>query len=76
MPSLEKVALKKGLHHPHRDVRGVHRVLTGLDHDSIGMREVSPMGGLLSEVERMRALWAEVMRRDQLEPADRAEIVV
>jgi hypothetical protein len=56
MPSLEKVALKEGLLRPYRDARGVHRVLTGLDHDSMGMREVSLMGGLLSEFERMRAL--------------------
>ena len=36
------------------DVPGLHRVLTGLDRDSIEMREVSPMGGLLSQDERMR----------------------
>jgi transcriptional regulator with XRE-family HTH domain len=35
------------------DVPGLRRVLTGLDRDSIEMREVSPMGGLLSEDERM-----------------------
>jgi hypothetical protein len=34
------------------DVPGLHRVLTGLDRDSIEMREVSPMGGLLSPEER------------------------
>lgn len=39
-----------------RDVPGLHRVLTGLDRDSIEMREVSPMGGLLSNAERIRAL--------------------
>lgn len=39
-----------------RDVPGVHRVLTGLDRDSIEMREVSPMGGLLPEEERTQAL--------------------
>lgn len=38
------------------DVRGLHRVLTGLDRDSIEMREVSPMGGLLSETERLESL--------------------
>ena len=38
------------------DLGGLHRVLTGLDRDSIEMREVSPMGGLLSERERMEAL--------------------
>jgi hypothetical protein len=30
------------------DVFGLHRVLTGLDRGSIEMREVSPMGVLLS----------------------------
>lgn len=30
------------------DVRGLHRVLTGLDRESIEMREVSPLSGLLS----------------------------
>jgi transcriptional regulator with XRE-family HTH domain len=38
------------------DVPGLHRVLTGLDRDSIEMREVSPMGGLLSQDERMDVL--------------------
>jgi transcriptional regulator with XRE-family HTH domain len=38
------------------DVLGLHRVLTGLDRDSIEMREVSPMGGLLSQDERSGAL--------------------
>ncbi len=41
-----------------RDVLGLHRVLTGLDRESIEMREVSPMGGLLSDEER-----SEVLRR-------------
>jgi transcriptional regulator with XRE-family HTH domain len=40
------------------DVPGVHRVLTGLGRDSIEMREVSPMGGLLPEEERMQVLQA------------------
>jgi transcriptional regulator with XRE-family HTH domain len=40
------------------DVLGLHRVLTGLDRDSIEMREVSPMGGLLSPAERSRVLAA------------------
>ena len=40
----------------HGDVPGLHRVLTGLDRDSIEMREVSPMGGLLSDAERIRTL--------------------
>lgn len=38
------------------DVGGLHRVLTGLDRDSIEMREVSPMAGLLSETERLGLL--------------------
>jgi hypothetical protein len=36
----------------------LRRVLTGLDRESIEMREVSPLGGLLSSEER-----AEVLRR-------------
>jgi hypothetical protein len=40
----------------HGDVLGLHRVLTGLDRDSIEMREVSPMAGLLAERERQAAL--------------------
>ena len=36
------------------DVLGLHRVLTGLDRDSIEMREVSPMGGLLPQDEAPR----------------------
>jgi transcriptional regulator with XRE-family HTH domain len=39
-----------------RDVLALHRVLTGLDRDDIEMREVSPMAGLLSEDDRLRAL--------------------
>lgn len=38
------------------DVVGLHRVLTGLDRDSIEMREVTPMSGLLSERERLEVL--------------------
>ncbi|WP_245671714.1 helix-turn-helix domain-containing protein [Nocardia amamiensis] len=38
------------------DVPGLHRVLTGLDRDSIEMREVSPMGGLLPQDERADVL--------------------
>jgi predicted XRE-type DNA-binding protein len=34
------------------DLGGLHRVLTGLDRDSIEMREVSPFGGLLASDER------------------------
>ena len=39
-----------------RDVPGLHRILTGLDRESIEMREVSPMGGLLSNEERSDVL--------------------
>jgi plasmid maintenance system antidote protein VapI len=38
------------------DVAGLHRVLTGLDRDSIEMREVTPMSGLLSGEERTKVL--------------------
>jgi transcriptional regulator with XRE-family HTH domain len=38
------------------DVPGLHRILTGLDRDSIEMREVSPLGGLLSQDERSQIL--------------------
>jgi transcriptional regulator with XRE-family HTH domain len=38
------------------DVLGLHRVLTGLDRAAIEMREVSPLGGLLSEDERTEVL--------------------
>jgi len=38
------------------DVLGLKRVLTGLDRESIEMREVSPMGGLLSQEERREVL--------------------
>ncbi len=39
-----------------RDLSGLRRVLTGLDRDSIEMREVSPMGGLLPEEERLEVM--------------------
>ncbi|GIG21963.1 hypothetical protein Cch01nite_26870 [Cellulomonas chitinilytica] len=42
-----------------RDVLGMKRVMTGLDRDSIEMREVSPMGGLLPQGDRLKIL-AEV----------------
>lgn len=38
------------------DLAGLHRVLTGLDRDSIEMREVTPMSGLLSDEERIQVL--------------------
>ena len=38
------------------DVPGIRRVLTGLDRDSIEMREVSPLGGLLGQDERDRVM--------------------
>lgn len=40
----------------HSDVPGLHRTLTGLDRDSVEMREVSPLGGLLPDEERLEAL--------------------
>lgn len=39
-----------------RDVLGLKRAMTGLDRDSVEMREVSPMAGLLSEEERLGVL--------------------
>lgn len=39
-----------------RDLPGLRRVLTGLDRESIEMREVSPLGGLLSDAERVEVL--------------------
>ncbi len=38
------------------DLSGIKRVLTGLDRASIEMREVSPMSGILTHEERLRAL--------------------
>jgi hypothetical protein len=38
------------------DLASLHRVLTGLDRDSIEMREVTPMSGLLSDEERIKVL--------------------
>lgn len=38
------------------DLPSLHRVLTGLDRDSIEMREVSPMSGVLTNDERAHAL--------------------
>jgi hypothetical protein len=40
----------------HGDLPGLHRILTGLGRDCIEMREVSPMGGLLPDEERIRVL--------------------
>ena len=40
------------------DLSGLRRIMVGLDTDSVQMREVSPMGGLLPQEER-----AEVLRR-------------
>ncbi len=42
------------------DVAGLRRALTGLDRESIEMREVSPMAGLLPEQERVQALRSAV----------------
>ena len=38
------------------DLREIRRIMTGLDTGSIQMREVSPMGGLLSESDRQDVL--------------------
>ena len=38
------------------DLPGLHRVLTGLDRDSIELREVSPMSGLLPDEQRREVL--------------------
>lgn len=38
------------------DLNGIKRALTGLERDSIEMREVSPMRGLLSQEERSEIL--------------------
>lgn len=38
------------------DVPEFHRILTGLDRGSIEMREVSPLGGILPDEERLEAL--------------------
>jgi transcriptional regulator with XRE-family HTH domain len=40
------------------DISGLHRVLTGLDRDSIEMREMSPLSGLLPDGERTEILQA------------------
>jgi len=42
----------------HGDIPGIHRILTGLDRESIEMREVSPFGGLLPNEERLKVLQA------------------
>jgi transcriptional regulator with XRE-family HTH domain len=39
-----------------RDVPGLRQVMTGLDTGSVEMREVSPMGGLMSQDERSEVL--------------------
>lgn len=39
-----------------RDLSGLHQALTGLNRESVEMREVSPMGGLLSQEERSEIL--------------------
>ena len=39
-----------------RDVPGLRHVMTGVDIDSVEMREVSPMGGLMSQQERSEVL--------------------
>jgi transcriptional regulator with XRE-family HTH domain len=42
----------------HGDIARLHRILTGLDRDSIEMREVSPFSGLLPDEERLEVLQA------------------
>ncbi len=44
-----------------RDVPAIRRVMTGLDTNSVQMREVSPLGGLLPQSERSKVL--ELMGR-------------
>lgn len=39
-----------------RDVPAIRRAMTGLDTDSVQMREVSPLGGLLPQSERSKVL--------------------
>ena len=39
-----------------RDVPAIRQVMTGLDTDSVQMREVSPLGGLLPQSERSKVL--------------------
>ena len=39
-----------------RDVPAIRRTMTGLDTDSVQMREVSPLGGLLSQPKRSKVL--------------------
>lgn len=39
-----------------RDVSGLRHAMTGVDIDSVEMREVSPMGGLMSQDERSEVL--------------------
>lgn len=64
----------------HRDVVGLHRVMTGLDRASIEMREVSPFGGLLPENERLGILRELRAQADASRPArtcdqDRLQII-
>ena len=40
----------------HEDLSGLHRLLTGLDRDSIEMREVTPMSRLLPEEQLIQVL--------------------
>lgn len=42
----------------HRDVAGLRMVMTGLDTDSVQMREISPLAGLLPQSERSQVLEA------------------
>jgi transcriptional regulator with XRE-family HTH domain len=46
------------------DIPGLHRALTGLDRDSIEMRELSPFSGLLPDGERLEVLQALARERE------------
>lgn len=55
------------------DIPSLHRVLTGLDRESIEMREVSPNGRVALAARTLRgARDGRLMRRDQLDHAIRA----
>jgi transcriptional regulator with XRE-family HTH domain len=49
-------AIERNLERLRSTVPGFHRIFTGLDRDSIEMRVVSPVGGLLPNEERLQVL--------------------
>lgn len=55
-PTLERNLQRRRQLVDRGDVPGMHRILTGLDRDSIEMREVSPMSGLLPDDQRREVL--------------------